>query len=63
MDARKENFSLKLRIYVLEDRLSRSADQTSDDIIREVKSPTATTSLTPSPSASPLSPRPYPLIP
>jgi hypothetical protein len=37
VDARKENFNLKLRIYFLQDRLSRAADETTDDIIKEAR--------------------------
>ena len=37
-DLKKENFSLKLRIYFLEERIQQKYDESSEDVYRTVSS-------------------------
>lgn len=38
-DLKKENFSLKLRIYFLEERIQQKYEESSEDVYRTVSSP------------------------
>lgn len=38
-DLKKENFSLKLRIYFLEERIQQKYENNSDDVYRTVSGP------------------------